>query len=129
MHYVSPSVWAWRAKRVRKMRGNIDLMLTLFPFEVDFYRQHGITAEFVGHPLADEVAFDASRATAREQLGLPQDKRILAHLAGKPQRGSASPCRRFLASSPAIATKIPGFAGGHARRQPTLAAGTGNYPP
>ncbi len=82
VHYVSPSVWAWRAKRVRKMRGNIDLMLTLFPFEVDFYHKHGITAEFVGHPLADEVDFDASRGTARQQLGLPLDKRILAILPG-----------------------------------------------
>ena len=82
VHYVSPSVWAWRAKRVRKMRGNIDLMLTLFPFEVDFYREQGIAAEFVGHPLADEVAFDASRETARQQLGLPLDKRILAILPG-----------------------------------------------
>lgn len=82
VHYVSPSVWAWRAKRVRKMQGNIDLMLTLFPFEVDFYHQHGITAEFVGHPLADEVAFDASRAAARQQLGLPQDKPLLAILPG-----------------------------------------------
>lgn len=82
VHYVSPSVWAWRAKRVRKMCGNLDLMLTLFPFEVDFYRQHGIPAEFVGHPLADEVEFDASRASAREQLGLPKDRRILAILPG-----------------------------------------------
>lgn len=82
VHYVSPSVWAWRAKRVRKMRGTIDLMLTLFPFEVDFYRQHGIAAAFVGHPLADEVAFDASRESAREQLGLPLRQRILAILPG-----------------------------------------------
>ncbi|EIJ36476.1 lipid-A-disaccharide synthase [Thiothrix nivea] len=82
VHYVSPSVWAWRAKRVRKMRGNLDLMLALFPFEVDFYRQHGIPAEFVGHPLADEVEFDACRSSAREQLGLPQDRRILAILPG-----------------------------------------------
>ena len=82
VHYVSPSVWAWRAKRVRKMQGNIDLMLTLFPFEVDFYRQHGIAAEFVGHPLADEVAFDASREVARKQLGLPSNQRLLAILPG-----------------------------------------------
>jgi lipid-A-disaccharide synthase len=82
VHYVSPSVWAWRAKRVRKMRGNIDLMLTLFPFEVDFYREHGITAAFVGHPLADEVVFDASRTSARQVLGLPQQPRILAILPG-----------------------------------------------
>ncbi|MFN3785602.1 MAG: lipid-A-disaccharide synthase, partial [Thiothrix sp.] len=50
VHYVSPSVWAWRAKRVGKMQGNIDLMLTLFPFEVDFYHRHGIAVQFVGHP-------------------------------------------------------------------------------
>ncbi|MBU0655308.1 MAG: lipid-A-disaccharide synthase [Gammaproteobacteria bacterium] len=81
-HYVSPSVWAWREKRVRKMQGKLDLMLTLFPFEVDFYRKHGINAEFVGHPLADEVEFDASRETARQQLGLPLDRRILAILPG-----------------------------------------------
>ncbi|UJS23974.1 lipid-A-disaccharide synthase [Thiothrix winogradskyi] len=82
VHYVSPSVWAWRAKRVRKMRGNLDLMLTLFPFEVDFYREHGIPAEFVGHPLADEVSFNADKAIAREQLGLPLTKPILAVLPG-----------------------------------------------
>ena len=52
-HYVSPSVWAWRAGRVKKIKGNIDQMLTLFPFEVDFYKKHQIPATFVGHPLAD----------------------------------------------------------------------------
>lgn len=82
VHYVSPSVWAWRAKRVRKMRGNLDLMLTLFPFEVDFYREHGIPAAFVGHPLADEVSFNADKAIAREQLGLSLTKPILAVLPG-----------------------------------------------
>ena len=82
VHYVSPSVWAWRQKRVRKMQGNIDLMLTLFPFEARFYHEHGIAAEFVGHPLADEVSFDASRDSARQQLGLPLDAPILAILPG-----------------------------------------------
>lgn len=81
-HYVSPSVWAWREKRVRKMQGTLDLMLTLFPFEVDFYRKHAIEAAFVGHPLADEVEFDASRVSARQQLGLPQGRQILAILPG-----------------------------------------------
>lgn len=82
VHYVSPSVWAWRAKRVRKMQGNIDLMLTLFPFEVEFYREHGMTAQFVGHPLADEMVFNADPSAARQQLGLPQNQRILAILPG-----------------------------------------------
>lgn len=82
VHYVSPSVWAWRQRRVRKMQGNIDLMLTLFPFEAAFYHQHGIEAVFVGHPLADEVAFDGDRKDARQALGLPIDKPMLAILPG-----------------------------------------------
>lgn len=82
VHYVSPSVWAWRQRRVRKMQGNIDLMLTLFPFEAAFYHQHGIDAVFVGHPLADEVVFDGDREAARQALGLPIDKPVLAILPG-----------------------------------------------
>jgi len=64
-------------------------MLTLFPFEVDFYREHGIKAEFVGHPLADEVAFDASKESARQVLGLPQQARLLAILPGS-RRGEVN---------------------------------------
>jgi lipid-A-disaccharide synthase len=107
VHYVSPSVWAWRAKRVRKMQGNIDLMLTLFPFEVEFYRQYGIAAEFVGHPLADEVEFDASRETAREQLGLPNDKHILAILPGSRRGEIRRLAPDFLQAALALQHKYP----------------------
>lgn len=82
VHYVSPSVWAWREKRVCKMQGNLDLMLCLFPFEVDFYQRHGIAAAFVGHPLADEIEFDADKQTARQALGLAFDQPLLALLPG-----------------------------------------------
>ncbi|MCL4107996.1 UNVERIFIED_CONTAM: hypothetical protein GTU68_017024 [Idotea baltica] len=82
VHYVSPSVWAWRESRVEKMKGSMDLMLTLFPFEVDFYKKHNIPAEFCGHPLADEIPLGSSPVTARETLDLPQDKYILAVLPG-----------------------------------------------
>ncbi len=82
VHYVSPSVWAWREKRVKKMVGNIDLMLTLFPFEVQFYKRHQINAQFVGHPLADEIPLSAQQKPAREQLALPLDKKIMAILPG-----------------------------------------------
>jgi lipid-A-disaccharide synthase len=82
VHYVSPSVWAWRAKRVKKMQGNLDLMLTLFPFEVDFYQQHGIDAAFVGHPLADEIPLQSDKLKAREQLSLDEHANILAILPG-----------------------------------------------
>lgn len=82
VHYVSPSIWAWREKRVKKLQGHLDLMLTLFPFEVDFYKKHGIQAEFVGHPLADEITWDGDRDVARKQLALSQTKPLLAILPG-----------------------------------------------
>ena len=82
VHYVSPSVWAWRENRVKKMSGSMDLMLTLFPFEVDFYKKHNIPAEFVGHPLADEIPFESDSKAARDQLNLPLDAYILAVLPG-----------------------------------------------
>jgi len=82
VHYVSPSIWAWRQSRVKKFVGNLDLMLALLPFEVDFYRKHNVPAEFVGHPLADEVALDVSATQARQQLSLPSEGFILGVLPG-----------------------------------------------
>ncbi|MCU1729893.1 lipid-A-disaccharide synthase [Pseudomonas sp. 7P_10.2_Bac1] len=71
VHYVSPSVWAWRQKRVLKIREGCDLMLTLFPFEAKFYEEKGVPVRFVGHPLADAIPLEADRAAARAELGLP----------------------------------------------------------
>lgn len=82
VHYVSPSVWAWRENRVKKMKGSMDLMLTLFPFEVDFYNKHRIPAKFVGHPLADEVPLNVDVLEARKGFGLAKDAFILAVLPG-----------------------------------------------
>lgn len=82
VHYVSPSIWAWRQSRVNKFVGNLDLMLALFPFEVGFYREHKVPAEFVGHPLADEVPLDVSVTGARQQLSLPNVGFILGVLPG-----------------------------------------------
>ncbi len=72
LHYVSPSIWAWRESRVKKIKGNIDQMLTLFPFEVDFYKKHQIPATFVGHPLADEIPLQSDQQAARKNLKLNQ---------------------------------------------------------
>ena len=82
VHYVSPSVWAWRRSRVKKIGRSTDLMLTLFPFEAEIYRDEGIKVEFVGHPLAEMIDLDVDTSRAREQLGLPLDKKIISLLPG-----------------------------------------------
>ena len=84
-HYVSPSIWAWKEGRVKKMQGAMDLMLTLFPFEVDFYKKHNVPAEFVGHPLADEIPLEPNQIAARRKLGLQEQGFILAILPGSRQ--------------------------------------------
>ena len=82
VHYVSPSIWAWRQSRVKKFVGNLDLMLALFPFEADFYREHSVPVEFVGHPLADEVPLQSDRIEARQHLSLPVEPFVLGVLPG-----------------------------------------------
>jgi lipid-A-disaccharide synthase len=82
LHYVSPSVWAWRRYRVRKIAASVDCMLTLLPFEARFYHEQQVPARFVGHPLADLVADDIDRMTARGQLGLAPAGPLVALLPG-----------------------------------------------
>ena len=82
VHYVSPSVWAWRQKRVLKIRQACDLMLTLFPFEARFYLDHQVPVRFVGHPLANTIPLQADRAGAREALGMGLEDAVVALLPG-----------------------------------------------
>ena len=82
IHYVSPSVWAWRRYRLKKIARSTDLMLTLFPFESAFYEERHIPVRYVGHPLADAVPVDVDRADARSRLGLPREGDVVALLPG-----------------------------------------------
>ncbi len=81
VHYVSPSVWAWRKRRVNTLRRACDLVLCLLPFEASFLERHNVAAEFVGHPLADILSADKDAARARRDLGINAE-RLIAILPG-----------------------------------------------
>ncbi|WP_287028974.1 lipid-A-disaccharide synthase [Pseudomonas sp. UBA6310] len=114
VHYVSPSVWAWRQKRVFKIRDACDLMLTLFPFEACFYTEHQVPVHFVGHPLADAIPLEVDRGAARRALGLPLEAPVIALLPGS--RGGEvgrlgglflDTAQRLLASRPDLRFVLP----------------------
>ena len=82
VHFVCPSIWAWRAGRVEKIRRAADHVLCIFPFEPELLARHGISASYVGHPLASVIPLVPDRAAARSQLGLAPDDTVLAVLPG-----------------------------------------------
>ncbi len=81
-HYVSPSVWAWRQGRIKGIKKSVDLMLTLLPFEADFYHQHQVPVAFVGHPLADQIAIETDQEAALSELSINHKGPVLAVLPG-----------------------------------------------
>ena len=82
IHFVCPSIWAWRGGRAKKMAASADHVLCLFPFEPELLSRHGIAATYVGHPLADEIPLDPPRGAARAALGLSPDDAVVALLPG-----------------------------------------------
>lgn len=85
IHYVSPSVWAWRRWRIRRIARSVSHMLVLFPFETEIYRNAGVPVTYVGHPVADTIPLEVDKAAAREQLRLPAGKLVVALLPGSRQ--------------------------------------------
>jgi lipid-A-disaccharide synthase len=82
VHFVCPSIWAWRAERVEKIRRSVDHVLCIFPFEPELLARHGIEATYVGHPLANVIPLEPDRAAARAALGFRSNDRVLAVLPG-----------------------------------------------
>lgn len=109
VHYVSPSVWAWRQKRVLKIRQACDLMLTLFPFEAQFYDAHKVPVRFVGHPLADAIPVQADRMAARAALDLPLDSPVVALMPGSRGGEVARLGSLFLDAAVRLRTLRPGI--------------------
>ncbi len=109
VHYVSPSVWAWRPGRVKVLRAACDHVLCLLPFEADFLQGHGVPASFVGHPLADELPADPDRRAARLDLGLPAGRPVIAILPGSRAGELARLGPVFAATAAWLADRVPGL--------------------
>lgn len=82
IHYVSPSVWAWRQGRVRKIKKAVNLMLTLFPFEAAFYEKHHVPVRYVGHPMAETIPLEPDVQAARAALNISPTAKVIALLPG-----------------------------------------------
>ena len=107
VQYVSPQVWAWRQGRARSIRESVDLVLCLLPFEKRFYDEHGIRAEFVGHPLADAIPEIIDRESARRTLSLDNHASVVALLPGSRRGEVARLAADFAATARWLAAQRP----------------------
>lgn len=122
VHFVCPSIWAWRAERVEKIRRSADHVLCIFPFEPELLARHGIAATYVGHPLAAVIPLVPDRAAARAQLGLRDEDEVLAILPGSRSSEIAYIAQPFfeaaalvLQARPAIKLIVPAVPALHER--------------
>jgi lipid-A-disaccharide synthase len=82
VHFVGPQIWAWRGGRIKKIQRAVSHMLLIFPFEEEIYRQAGVPATYIGHPLAEQIPLQPDMAGARRQLGIPEDARVVTVMPG-----------------------------------------------
>ncbi|MGX5201315.1 lipid-A-disaccharide synthase [Aliikangiella sp. IMCC44632] len=109
VHYVSPSVWAWRENRIFKIAKSVSLMICLFPFEVEIYRQHNVKTACIGHPLADEIPLHPDQNQARKLLNIPEHEKVLALLPGSRSTEVNYLLAPFIEAAQGVADAIAGL--------------------
>jgi lipid-A-disaccharide synthase len=109
VHFVCPSIWAWRGERVAKVKAAADHVLCLFPFEPALLRQHGVAASYVGHPLADAIPLTPPRAAARALLGLGDGDTVVALLPGSRRSEITHIAPRLIAAAALMRRQRPGL--------------------
>lgn len=108
IYYVSPQVWAWKSSRVKLIKKVVDRMIVLFPFEQEFYARHGFEADFVGHPLVDEVRAELGPAQFRKKTGLNEKERVVGLLPGSRQKEVSRHLPLMLKAAARIRKERPG---------------------
>jgi lipid-A-disaccharide synthase len=109
VHFICPSIWAWRANRIEKIRAAADHVLCIFPFEPELLAQHGIEASYVGHPLANVIPMEPDRAAARLKLGLQGNDTVVALLPGSRSSEIAYIGQRFFDAAALLLKERPGM--------------------
>ncbi len=107
VHYVSPSIWAWRPERIKTIRAAVDHMLLILPFEEAIYRDAGIAASYVGHPLADQMPLHVDPVEVRDKLDIPPGKRVVAILPGSRQREVEALAGLFVQTAKQLYERFP----------------------
>lgn len=109
VHFVCPSIWAWRPERIHKIRASADHVLCIFPFEPALLAEHGIAATYVGHPLANVIPLEPDRSRARRSLGLSDEDRVVAILPGSRASEVQYLARRFFQAAAVMHRERPGL--------------------
>ncbi|MFA6444596.1 MAG: lipid-A-disaccharide synthase, partial [Sterolibacterium sp.] len=107
VHFVSPSLWAWRGGRIHSIARSVDQILCLFPFEPAIYAKQGIEARYVGHPLADVIPLEPDQEATRERLNLPQDALVFALLPGSRQSELHYLAETFIETAKCLHQRFP----------------------
>lgn len=107
IHYVSPSVWAWKQKRVFKIKQNTNLILTFLPFEKAFYDKYHVPCQFIGHKMADDIDLYPDQNHMREKLNIAPDKRVISLLPGSRHAEVTLLSEPFLKAAQLISQSIP----------------------